>query len=198
MPVQRLNRDARDEVFRRTLAAVRSNLGLADDCDPALLAGRCLDFAWEGYKIIKTWPGAPRTIIQAGSAQWPRVPPEMDDGTSPTHFAYLWDPLSAPARLAWAGVHAAVALGDESVVVSLPEVHVWLGCPNTGELIDFASGLMPLACAHLLGLPWPGPLPPAYFWDFGTRRPAGVNYLPAREAIDLVVTVLRRQGRAYP
>jgi hypothetical protein len=196
MPVQRLNRDARDEVYRRTLAAVRDSLGLADDCDLSDLAGHCLDFAWEGYRVLKTWPGAPRTLIQAGSAQWPRVPPELDDGISHTHFAYQWDPQSALVRLAWEGIHA-VRPGDPFRVI-LPEIHVWLGCPDTQEVIDLTTGTWPLACARQLGLDWPGPLPPTYFWDFGTRRPTGVNYLPDREAIDLVVALLRRQGRNYP
>lgn len=177
-----------------TLAAVRAALGHSgDNDDRAALAGRCLDFAWEGYRILRTWPGAPRTILQAGSAQWPRVPPAMDDGTSPTHFAYQWEPNRERP-----GGDAVVGTRHDPLVLSLPEVHVWLGCPDTGEIIDFSTGLWPLSCELALGLPWPGPLPPDYFWNFGSRRPAGVNYLPDRDAIDLVVALLRLQGRRYP
>lgn len=196
MPVQRLNRDTRDRIHRLTVAAVLAELG--DPDDRTQLIGRCLDFAWHGYRVLKAWPGAPRTIIQAGSAQWPRVPPEMDDGVSPTHFAYHWDPQSEPARLARAGVHVASGRLGGFPALSLPEVHVWLGCPDTGELIDFTTSLWPLACMRTLGLGWPGPLPPEYFWDFGTRRPPGVNYLADRDAISLAVALLRRQGRTYP
>ena len=42
------------------------------------------------------------------------------------------------------------------------------------------------------------PLPPPYFWNFGNRRPDGVNYLPTRDAIDCVIEFLRLQGREYP
>src|SRR5262249_18402555 len=97
MPVQVLNRDIRDEIFRRTLAAVKREVARTggNPEDPLSLIGSCLEFAWQGYLILKDWPGAPRTIIQAGSAQWPRIRPEMDDGVSPTHFAYEWDGDSA-------------------------------------------------------------------------------------------------------
>jgi hypothetical protein len=53
-------------------------------------------------------------------------------------------------------------------------------------------------CRATLGLDWQAPLPPVYFWNFGTRRPDGVNYLLARDAIDCVVALLRQQGRQYP
>jgi hypothetical protein len=193
MPVQVLNRAARDEIYQQTLAAVRREIG-----EDALLAGHCLELAWQGYRIIRDTPGAPRTIIQAGSAQWPRVPPERDDGASPTHFAYEWHPDSEVARLVQSGLVPLVKRADGLVAASLPEMHVWLGCPDTGEVIDFSAGMWPAACAATLGLDWPGPRPPDYFWNFGARLPAGVNYLPEREAIALVVAVLRMQGRPYP
>ena len=46
MPTQALNKTARDEIHRRTLAAVRADLG-----DAAPLIGHCLEFAWQGYQI---------------------------------------------------------------------------------------------------------------------------------------------------
>ena len=82
--------------------------------------------------------------------------------------------------------------------LSLPEIHVWLGCPDTGEIIDFTTGLWPAACRATLGMGWLAALPPPYFWNFGPRRPPGVNYQPARDAIDCVVELLRLQGREYP
>lgn len=198
MPVQILNRATRDEIYRRTLAAVRADIGQAGGPDdPICLIGRCLDVAWHGYRIIRSWPGAPRTIIQAGSAGWPRVPADQDDGQSPTHFAYQWDPKSDVARLARAGI-VPVVRREGGLAFSLPEMHVWLGCPDSGEIIDFTVGLWPLACKATLGLDWPGPAPADYFWNFGTRRPEGVHYLPDRDAIDLVVELLRQQGRSYP
>lgn len=188
MPVQVLNKTTRDEIYRRTLAAAQS----------PTLAGQCLEFGWNGYRIIKDWPGAPRTIIQAGSAQWPRIPPEMDDGHSPTHFAYEWDADSPAARLIRSGIVPVVRRADNVVAASLPEMHVWLACPDTGEIIDFTTALWPAACLATIGEEWPGPRPPEYLWTFGSRLPAGVNYIPDREAIDIVILILRQQGREYP
>lgn len=192
MPVQVLNRATRDEIHRRTLAAARAEAG------DAPLIGRCLDLAWHGYRILKAWPGAPRTIIQAGSAQWPRVPPHLDDGVSPTHFAYEWDPDSQFAQLLRLGVFPLVQAADGHVAASLPEIHVWLACPDTQEIIDFTSGVWPAACEATLGLPWLADLPPDYLWTFGTKLPPNVNYRASRDAIDAVIAVLAAQDRPYP
>jgi hypothetical protein len=188
MPVQVLNKTIRDELYRRTLEAVQS----------PMLTGQCLEFAWHGYRIIKDWPGSPRTIIQAGSAQWPRIPPELDDGVSPTHFAYEWHADSAAARLVRAGVTPIIPRADGLVAASLPEMHAWLACPSSDEIIDFTTGLWPAACMATIGLPWPGPRPPEYLWTFGTKLPPLVRYIPDSEAIDLVILILRQQGREYP
>ena len=69
MPVQLLSKSIRDTIYQRVLDAVRAELG-----GEARLVGRCLEFAWQGYQILKPWPGAARTIIQAGSACWPSAP----------------------------------------------------------------------------------------------------------------------------
>ena len=193
MPVQTLNKTVRDEIYSCTLAAVRDERG-----EEADLSCQCLEFAFQGYRIIRDWPGAPRTLIQAGSAQWPRVPPELDDGVSDTHFGYEWDTQSHFSRLVRSGVIPVMRRADGHLAPSLPEIHVWLGCPDTGEIIDFTTGLWPAACRATLGQEWLAPLPPPYFWNFGTRRPDGVNYLPARDAIDCVIALLRLQGREYP
>jgi hypothetical protein len=168
MPVQVLNRTIRDAVFRRTLAAVQSETGT-----PVSLIGHRLEFAWQGYLVLKSWPGAPRTIIQAGSAQWPRVPPDLDDGVSPTHFAYEWDADSDFAALHRRGVVPVVERADGHTAPSLPDMHVWLGCPDTEEIIDFSAGLWPAVCEATLGLPWLVPHPPEYLWAFGSRLPRG-------------------------
>src|SRR5262245_898416 len=46
----------------------------------------------------------------------------------------------------------------------------------------------------MLGLDWPGSLPPDYFWNFGSRLPADVRYVASREAIECAVLMLRRMG----
>jgi hypothetical protein len=126
------------------------------------------------------------------------MPPELDDGTSPTHFAYEWDPESPVARLARVGMSPVIRRGDGWVAASLPEMHVWLGCPRSGEVIDFTVGLWPAACLATIGAQWLAPPPPEYLWTFGAKLPAGVHYVRCRDAIDCVVAVLRAQGRQYP
>ncbi len=193
MPVQTLNKVIRGDIYRRTRAAVENALG-----DAIALIGHCLEFAWQGYRIIKETPGAPRTLIQAGSARWPRVPPELDDGVSATHFAYEWHPDSDVARLVRAGIIPVVRRANGHTAASLPELHVWLGCPETGEIIDFTTGLWPSACRATLGEQWLAPPPPEYLWTFGSRLPSGVSYIADRNAIETVVCILHLQGRHYP
>lgn len=188
MPVQKLNRSERDDIFRRTREAVSA--------EQTHLTGNCLEFAWHGYRIIKAWPGAPRTIIQAGSASWPRL--SVDDGVSPTHFSYEWSPQAVGTRLFAAGLIPVVPRADGHLQASLPEMHVWLASPESGEIIDFTTGLWPQACLDTIGEPWLAPPPPEYLWTFGSRLAAGVRYVPDRSAIDLLIAILRVQGRDYP
>jgi hypothetical protein len=192
MHVQELNKTARDDVYRRTLAAVRA------EADHVNLAGLCLDWAWHGYRILKLWPSAPRTILQAGSARWPRVPPELDDGVSPTHFSYEWDAESEEARLIRSGIARMVRRADGRTGFSLPEMHVWLACPDTQEIVDFTTGLWPAACKATLGQEWLASPPPDYLWAFVSPLPEGVSYRPDRAAIDCVIALLHAQGRQYP
>ena len=91
-----------------------------------------------------------------------------------------------------------VPRADGHLQASLPEMHVWLACPESGEVIDFTTGTLPQACLSTIGEPWLAPTPPEYLWTFGTRLPAGVRYVPDRDAIDLAIAVLRLQNREYP
>lgn len=195
-----LDRQQKDEIYRRTKAAVERSVRTAgrDPADPAAMLGMCLEWAWEGYRTIKAWPDAPRTIIQAGSAQWPRIPEPMDDGVSPTHFAYEFQEDSHLVRLTLAGVVPVVQRHDGHVAASLPELHVWLGCPETQEIIDFTTGCWPATCKATTGLEWFAKPPPEYLWCRGDMRPDGANYRPSRKAIELVSLILQRQERRYP
>ncbi|MFO0824963.1 MAG: hypothetical protein U0792_17890 [Gemmataceae bacterium] len=188
MPVQRLNKTIRDEIFQRTLAAVRA--------EQLHLASNCLEFAWHGSQIIKEFAGASRTIIQAGSASWPRL--AIDDGVSPTHFSYEWNAADPNTRLFASGHIPVVSRTDGHLQASLPEMHVWLACPDSGEIIDFTTGLWPQACRETLGEAWNALLPPDYLWTFVSRLPDGVRYIPDRDAIDLAIAILRLQDREYP
>lgn len=118
-----------------------------------------------------------RAIIQAGSCSWPRIHPNQDNGVSPTHFTYKWQPSHIMSKIA-------VALGQ------LPEIHVWAAIPETQEIIDLTTGFWPGRCKELLGEDWPGPKPPEWFWGTADELPDWVRYEPNLEAIDTALQYL--------
>lgn len=67
-----------------------------------------------------------------------------------THFAYHWNPGFDVARQVRHGIFPVVECADGHAALSLPELHVWPGCPDTGEVIDFTAGLWPLACREAI------------------------------------------------
>jgi len=69
MPVQVLNGAVREDIYHLALAAVQGEAG--QYWPPRPLDWPLSGLRLAGLPIIKEWPGAPRTIIQAGSAQWP-------------------------------------------------------------------------------------------------------------------------------
>jgi hypothetical protein len=77
-----------------------------------------------------------RAILQAGSAQFQFCD---DDGHSATHFSYMFDKIEASKRLA-AGLW--------------PEMHVWSGIPETGEIVDLTTCYQPQQALELAGLIW--------------------------------------------
>ena len=81
---------------------------------------------------------------------------------------------------------------------SLPEMHVWLACPDSGEIIDFTTGLWPTACRATLGLDWLAEVPPTYLWCLARHFPSGARYRPERAAIEAAIHFLQQQGRQYP
>jgi hypothetical protein len=93
-----------------------------------------------------------RAILQAGSAQFQF---REDDGKSATHFSYMFDKGEAQKRLS-AGIW--------------PEMHVWSGLPETGEIVDLSVKYQPQQAIELAGLVWtPGFVMPDYFWDNATQ-----------------------------
>ena len=116
-----------------------------------------------------------RLVLQAGSAFWPRMTPEQDDGVSPTHFGYEWDPPNVARHLA-AG--------------HLPEMHAWAGDPVTQDLVDLTTGQFPAQCQRMLGAGWPGVRPPLTWWGPARSLPDGVSYTPNRDATRLAMQLL--------
>ena len=119
-----------------------------------------------------------RALIQAGSLSWPIVPPGQDDAHSPTHFSYEWSPWREESQ-------AALRLG------LLPEIHVWVGLPDSNELLDFATKSLPEQAAKE-GLIWRTPQPPDFLWCSPSELPRGVIYKPDLDAIGFILDRIRR------
>ena len=119
--------------------------------------GSCLYWGQVTMKIL-TQAGL-RPVLQAGTMQWRMVPPALDDGISPTHFSYVWTPGSPESR-------ADVAAGH------LPEMHVWVGLPDSSELVDFSTGTFRKLAQERFGLRWLGPDPPAFIWGIHLTGPS--------------------------
>lgn len=130
---------------------------------------------WAGMAIDELTRRGHRAILQAGTMQWPCV--THDDGVSPTHFSYVWDPGSPESTYA-------VMMG------ALPEMHVWAAIPADGEIIDVTTRYLPMQASRLAGLKWKGPTPPDYLWCGAAGLPKGVRYRPNRDATVLAVAFL--------
>jgi hypothetical protein len=135
----------------------------------------CLYWAHYTVEVLKAL--GIRAVIQAGSASWPRLRPDQDNGVAPTHHSYVWEPDSATtkARLA---------------AVGMPELHVWAAIPARGEIIDMTTRFWPEQCRLIQRLDWPGDKPPTYFWGTADEVPDGVVYTPDMTAIALALHLL--------
>jgi hypothetical protein len=133
---------------------------------------------WACYTVEVLMALGIRAIIQAGSASWPRLRPDQDDGVSPTHHSYVWEPDSAATRFR-------LAAGD------LPEMHVWAAVPERGEIIDMTTRYWPDQCLSIQELDWPGDKPPTYFWGTADEVPDGVIYAADMKAIALALHLLK-------
>ena len=118
-----------------------------------------------------------RALIQAGSCSWPRLSLAQDDGVSPTHLSYVWEPDSITTRFQ-------IGMGG------MPEMHVWAAVPHTGEIVDLTTGFWPANCRRVLGTDWPGAKPPDYFWGTADELPPRVLYKPDKLAIGWALRAL--------
>ena len=109
-----------------------------------------------------------KSIIQAGSMNWPIIDPRNDDGVSPTHYSYEYTectPLDIIRSL------------SASI---LPEMHVWVGVPETNEIIDLTTKYFMCNCSEISGLEWKSKPPPPYLW--ANELPDNVYYTPNPQA----------------
>lgn len=144
---------------------------------PNCPTGKCLYIAHAAATVLHAH--GLRPVIQAGSLQWPIMNREDDDGTSNTHFAYMWHP-EHPASL------------EARAAGALPEMHVWLGLisPNTQTLIDFSTRDL-RAHAEACGLIWRSGDPPEFLWATADTMPDWVFYIPNREATLYACRILK-------
>src|SRR5579871_1368651 len=156
---------------RRVVAAVRRDVGewlrvmghlFNYDAESELdVAASCLPHAYFTLKHLRRL--GLDAIIQAGSASWPRILPEQDDGVCPTHFSYVFE-AGHPETLRRLRAH------------SCPEMHAWVGVRGRGEVVDLTSRYFPVMCRKVIGMDWPGAPPPDFLWTSMRRLPAGVVY----------------------
>ncbi len=164
------------EVTRRVSADPR--------CAEILHPGRCLFFAIHTVKVLLE--EGERAILQAGSAGWPRILPEQDNGKISTHFSYMWTPDEARSRIA-------VANG------LLPEMHVWAAIPSRKEIVDMSTKLWPEQAQRLGGFDWPGTVPPDFFWGTADDlRSTKAFYWADADAIKHALKVIVDLSRKHP
>ena len=137
--------------------------------------GACLYLSWAVCSVAREHKI--NLLMMAGSAYWPRVTSETDDGVEANRFGYEWDPIEAAPHLA---------------ADIMPELHVWAGDPLTGEIIDLSTGDWPKQCLDVLGVPWKAPSPPAFFWAPASSLPALAEYRATKEAGETALRLISR------
>jgi hypothetical protein len=139
---------------------------------PAYIERRCLDWSRMLLKRLRAESGV-RAVIQAGSFSWPIVPEDLDDGVSPTHFSYVWEPESTVSRQRF----------RDGLI---PEMHIWVGLPETQEIVDLTTCFLPELVVQA-GLKWRTPAPPPFLWVTQDELPERVLYKPDKLAIALAL-----------
>ena len=170
---------------RRRRARERSKADLAYELARAKIGREgpnlCLYWAAAAVEVLREMSGRDRVQIQAGTASWRIVPPNLDDGVSPDRFAYQFNAENAACRMVDGQLH-------------LPEMHCWAADPDTGEIIDMSLGSQPEQCRLLTGLEWRTPRP-AYFWgDADQCQRARHIYRPDHQAIEIAYQALAMPG----
>jgi hypothetical protein len=123
-------------------------------------------------------------MLQAGTAAWPRMPIEDDDGEVHTHFAYEWQGLTDPAT------QKTIAAGI------MPEMHVWAAHIEEGALIDITTRYLPKQCRMQGGMEWLAEAPPDYLWAPGKEIPDAWLYTPHEDAVRFVMDEMKEAIKA--
>jgi hypothetical protein len=149
---------------------------------PSHVHGICLYLAGLAVAVLKRH-AVPRPLIQAGTCFWRCLAPADDDGVAALFYGYEWEPDHPLSRLS-------MAMGD------LPEMHVWVGFPDTHEILDLSLPSWPLLCRQA-DLRWTMPEPPDFFWGIQDQLPPGTRYQPHLEACRFTVHTIARQNKIH-
>lgn len=114
--------------------------------------------------------------IQAGTAYWPILTEEQDDGVSPNQFGYLFE-YNKNAIFKIIQGH-------------LPEMHVWAAVAKENTIIDVTTKFWPERCMQMISRRWLAPKPPDYLWAKISEIPNGVTYQADVRAIQLAYQIL--------
>lgn len=118
------------------------------------------------------------TVPQAGTLSWKFVDDEHDDGISPNWFHYQWEGITNKH------VQAALMRGQ------MPEMHVWVGIPETQELVDITTCFLKKQVKDLIGAEWKAADPPDYLWCNIKKIPDGVVYHAKADAIITTISMV--------
>jgi len=142
---------------------------------------QCVRWANATCSVLRTFNI--EALPVGGSMNWLAVPPHLDDGVSPTHFSYEFEPHSMQSQFAmFSG--------------NLPEMHAWAYLPATDEIIDMTTRHLQVQCARIApSMVWQADDPPDYLWARASRLPEGVYYTPDINATELLHGILIRMNR---
>lgn len=122
-----------------------------------------------------------RGVVQAGSASWPFIEMENDDGISATNYSYVWDKNAGTCV-----VNVMTILHT----VLMPELHAWVGIPETQEVIDPTTRFLKNN-VKAAGFEWKRKQdPPQYFWDH--KLPANTIYEVCPVATRYVLNLIKQ------
>lgn len=133
----------------------------------------CLVWALATVGILRAY-GVADAHFQAGTAYWPRLRPEQDDGLETTMIQFGYE--FAPDKFTGNSL--------------LPEMHCWAAI-GRDTIVDVTTGFQQENALRLGGFDWPGdPLPP-YLWANLSDIPAGWVYRPRRDAVELAMGIVK-------
>lgn len=134
------------------------------------LVGGCIYLSAATIFYMARVYGNRSIYLQAGSASFPRIRPEQDDGVMPTHFSYVFDlKYEKTIQMLLAG--------------NLPEMHAWCYDARSKCFIDLSVGFQQEACKRMTGMDWPGDPLPDFVWHKVEEMPKGIYYRPDVSAV---------------